>query len=274
MKTQIMTGNHRSKTFLLIALTLLIMVSLCSGACVTASVMEYAKKKAAPSNVTEFTIGKVHSAQVHENNDITVVVELAHATHPKAGLYTITVPHPSQVENEDAIGSFGFRQNYIPSVSDLPTYLYPIGKAKKIIEKTEQMKDSPCSPVRIEELNLHRGETERVLKLVGDLDKDPSGEQKIYTVNIISDDVEKESEVEPGRPVEKNATIEETILLVYLPPQSSNPHPQTIAIAGAYVDESTNLYYFLVPPAIALDTLLIALAIAAQGASSGSLSFH
>lgn len=259
---------------MLFALTLLIVAPLCLGGCVTASVLEYAKNKASPSNVTEFTIGKVHLAQVHENGDISLAVEVDHPSHPKAGLYTITVPHPSKVENADAMASFGFREKYIPSVSDLPTYLYPMGKAKKVNEKTVQMRDSSFSPVRIEELNLHWAETERVLKLVGDLDKDPPGEQKIYTVNVLSDDVENASEDEPGRTVEKNATIEKTIILVYLPPRGPDTHSQTIAIAGAYEDESTKLYYLLVPPAIALDACLVALAIAAQGASYGSFNMH
>jgi hypothetical protein len=274
MKTQIVIGNHRSKNFLLITLSTLIVALLCSGACVTSSVIEYAKIKASPSNVTEFTIGKVHSAQVQENSDISVLVEFGHPTHPKSGLYTITVPHPTKVENVDAMGSFGFREKYTPSVTDLPTYLYPMGKAKKVKEETVQMKDSPSSPVRIEEMNLHRDETERVLKLVGDMNKDPSGEPKNYTVNLLSGAAEKASKDGSGETVEKTATIEKTILLVQLRAPSSSSDPQTIVIAGAYEDESTNLYYLLVPPAIALDARLIALAIVAQGASSGSLSFH
>ena len=240
---------------MLIPLALLIMASLFSGACVTASVMEYAKKKAAPSNVTEFTIGKVHSAQVHEKGDISLVVELGHATHPEAGLYAITVPHPSQVENADAIGAFGFREAYTPAVSDLPTYLYPMKKANKVKEETAQMKDHPSSSVRIEELNLHRHEMGRVLDLARDLSKDAPGEQKIYRVNLLADAVETGPEEEPRK------TVEKTILLVHLPPLNPNSHPQTIAIAGAYEDESTSLYYLLVPPALAFDSLLLAVAV-------------
>lgn len=50
MKTQDMTENHRSRAFLLFALTLLIVAPLCLEGCVTASVMKYAKNKASPSN--------------------------------------------------------------------------------------------------------------------------------------------------------------------------------------------------------------------------------
>lgn len=262
MNTQIMTGNHGKRPFLMIALTLLILASLFSGACVTTSVMDYAKTKASFSNVTEFTIRKVHSAQIHENSDICVLVELGHPSHEKSGLYTMTVPLLSLIDNPDAIESFGLREKRTPSVYDLPTYLYPIGKAKKVNEEMVLIKDSAISPVRIEELNLHREEAERVLKLVGNLDKDPSGEQRIYTVNLLSDAVEEASEEEPGRTIAKNATIEKTILLVYSPPQSSSPHPRTIAVAGAYEDDSTNIYYLLVPPAIAFDAFLITVAVA------------
>lgn len=262
MNTQMTIANHRSKPFFIIALTLLILASAFSGGCVTASVMEYAKRRAAPSNVTEFTITKVHSAQVHEHSDISVVVELDHSTHPKSGLYTITVPDPSRAENAQAIESFGFREKYIASLSDLPIYLYPMGKAKKVEERTVQSKDPPSFPLTIEELNLHPDETERVRKLVEDLNKDPAGKQKIYVVNLLSDAVDKPREGEPDKTIERNVTIEKTILLVHVPLSSSDSHPQTIAIAGAYEDESTNLYYFLVPPAVVFDAFLITVAVA------------
>jgi len=277
MKLQTIIGNHTTRPFMLIAFSLLIVVPLCSGACVTPRAMDYARAKASPLNATEFTIGKVHSAEVHENSDISVIVELNHPTHPKSGLYAIKVPHPFHVENADAIESFGFRVKYTPSISGLPGYLYPMGKAKKVPEKRVQMKDSRSSPIQIEELTLYRDETERVVKLVGDLSRDAAGEKRIYTVNLLSDAIGKAAEEEPGKNAEKNATIEKTILLVHLPPLGSNSHPQTIAITGAYEDESTNLYYLLVPPAVAVDAFLIALAIAghvAQGASGASLSFH
>lgn len=76
MKIQTKKGKHTSRSFLLVALSLLIVVPLCSGACVTASVMDFAKNKASPLNVTEFTIGKVHSASLLENGDLSILAEL------------------------------------------------------------------------------------------------------------------------------------------------------------------------------------------------------
>jgi hypothetical protein len=159
------------------------------------------------------------------------------------------------VENADAIGAFGFREVYTPAFSDLLTYLYPMKKAKKVKKEAPQTKDPPSCPVRIEELNLHWDETGRVLDLVRDLNKDASGEQKIFMVNLLTSGVERGSEEEPGK------TVEKTILLVHLPPLNPNSHSQTIAIAGAYEDESTSLYYLLVPPALAFDSLLFAVAV-------------
>ena len=200
MKTQIMTGNHRSKTFLLIALTLLIMVPLFSGACVTASVMEYAKKRAAPSNVTAFTISKVHSASVLKNGDLSILVELGSPNHPKSGPYAMTIPIHSHMEDDATIESFGFRSEYSPSFSGLTTYLFPIGKAKKFSGDMVQKNDSSNSAILIEELNLHPDEAARLPEILGDLNRDPSGEQKVYVVNLLSGADEKTPQEETDRP--------------------------------------------------------------------------
>lgn len=261
MKPQTMTGNHRSKPFLLITLSLLIVVPLCSGACVTASVMDYAKIKASPSNVTEFTIRKVHSASLHQTGDISILAELDNPNHPKSGLYTMTVPHPPLTDNAEAIGSFGFRAEYTPSVSGLTSYLYPMGRAKKF-NGDILPNDTSNSTILIEALNLHRNEAERLLESLGDLNRDRPGEEKVYVVNLLSDAAGKQLREDPGRAVDENSTVEKSVLLVYWPPLGSNSVPQPIAIAGAYEDESTNLYYLLVPPAAAFDALLIAATVA------------
>jgi hypothetical protein len=274
MKPQTMTGNHRSRPFLLIALSLLIVVPLCSGACVTSSVMDYAKIKASPSNVTEFTIGKVYSASVLENGDLSILAELDNPNHPKSGLYTMTVPLPCLVENTDGIESYGFRAKYTPSASGLPSYLYPMGKAKKISGDRVQKKDSPNSSIHIEELSLHPDEADRLPELLGDLNRDPSAAEKIYVINLLPEASGKTLQEDPSKGVPENPIVEKSILLVYWPPLTAGRLPKPITIAGAYEDESTNLYYLLVPPAIAFDSFLIALAIAVQGASSGYLSMY
>jgi hypothetical protein len=274
MKPQTMTGKHPSRAFLLIALSLVIMAPMCTGACVTSKAMDYAKSKASPSNVAEFTIGKVHSAKVHENRDISILLELDHPNHPKSGLYTLTVPLPCLVGKADSIGSCGFREKYIASVSGLPSYLYPMGKAKKFSGDIVQMKDSSSSSMRIQALNLLPDEAERLLDLLRDVNGDSSGEEKIYVVNLLSDAAAKALQEDPGRTVEEKAMIDKTTLLVYWPLMSSSSLLQPIAIAGAFEDESTNLYYLLVPPAVACDSFLIALYVAGQVLSSGSLHLH
>jgi hypothetical protein len=177
----------------------------------------------------------------------------------------MTIPVPSLVENADAIGSFGFRAEYTPSVSSLTSYLYPMGKAKKVSGDPVQMEGSFNSSILIEELRLHPDETERFPQLLGDPNRDPPREGKVYLVNLLSDGAGKTLEEEPGKVTEETATIEKSILVVRLPSLDSHSDSRSIAIAGDYEDESTNLYYLLVPPAIALDSILIALAILAQG---------
>lgn len=272
MKIQSKKGNHTRRSFLLIALSLLIVVPLCSGACVTANVIDYAKNKASPLNVTEFTIGKVHSASLLKNGDLSILAELDSPNHPKSGLYAMTVSLPSLMENAGGLRSFGFRTQNTPSISGLPGYLYPMAKAKKFRGDLSQ-KDTSSSSIFIEELNLRRDEADRLLELLGDRNRDPSGEEKVYAVNFLSDEAAKAVQEDTGKTVEEKATVNETILLVYSPLMSSSSLPQPIAIAGAYEDESTNLYYLLVPPAIALDCLVLALQIVAQGGGS-SLIFR
>jgi hypothetical protein len=243
---------------------LLIVVPLCSAGCVTPRAVHYAEFKASPSNATEFTIGKVHSASVLKNGDLSILAELNNPNDPKSGLYMMTMPLPSLLENDDAIGSFGFRTEGSHSGSGLKSYLYPMGKAKKVSGDTIQMEGSSNSPILIEKLNLHPGEAERLPQLLEDLNSDPPGEEKVYVVNYLSDGAAERPEEERGEITRETATIEKSILLVRLPSESSNSCPQTIAIAGAYEDESTNLYYLLVAPAIAVDSFLIALAVAVE----------
>jgi hypothetical protein len=274
MKTQDMTENHRSRAFLLFALTLLIVAPLCLGGCVTASVMEYAKDKASPSNVTAFAIAKVHSASVLENGDLSILAELDSPNHPKSGLYTMTIPIHPHMEDDAAMESFGFRTEYSPSFSGLTTYLFPLGKAKKFSGNMDQKNVRPNSSVLIEELNLHPDEAERLPELLGRLNRDPSGEQKVYVVNLLSGAAEKTGQEEADRATEERSTVEMGILLVNWLPPTSDGIPRPIGITGAYEDESTHLYYLLVPPAIAFDAFLIALAVVAQGASNGYLNMH
>jgi hypothetical protein len=272
MKLQTIKRSYTSKPFLLITLSLLIVAPLCSGACVTPRAMDYAKSKASPSNVAHFTIGKVYSAMINENSDISILVELDHPNHPKSGLYTMTVPLPCLAGKADAIGSFGFREAYTLSVSGLPSYSYPMAKARKSSGDIVS-KDFSNSSIPIEELNLHQDEAERVFELLGDLNRDPPGGEKVYVINLLSDEATKALQEDSGKTVEERATIDKTTLLVYWPLMSSSSLPQPIAIAGAYEDESSNLYYLLVPPAIAVDSFLIALAVAAY-ASLGVLGIH
>jgi len=92
-------------------------------------------------------------------------------------------------------------------------------------------------------------------------------------INLLSEAAGKTLQEDPGNSDEETSAVEKSILLVYWPPLTSDRLPKPIGIAGAYEDESTNLYYLLVPPAIALDCMVLALQILAQG-GSGYLRFH
>ena len=135
------------------------------------------------------------------------------------------------------------------------------------------MKDFPSSSISIEELNLQNDEAGRLLDIIEGLNGDCSGEEKVYMVNFLPDATSKVVGEDPDKVIEDNSYAEKNILLVYWPPLTSDPVPKTIAIAGAYEDESTRLYYFLVPPAVVADSLLIALCVVGEAFANGSFDF-
>jgi len=60
---------------------------------------------------------------------------------------------------------------------------------------------------------------------------------------------------------EYEATKYSDVLLIYWPSEMDQDSVQPLGIAGGYEseDESTSLYYLLVPPAVMLDLILLGL---------------
>ena len=66
---------------------------------------------------------------------------------------------------------------------------------------------------------------------------------------------------------DSRATGYPEVLLIYRPPGAGQEITDPIAIAGGYEskDESTNLYYMLVPPAVIIDAVVIMILCSAYG---------
>ncbi|MBT8370602.1 MAG: hypothetical protein KJO34_06545, partial [Deltaproteobacteria bacterium] len=146
-----------------------------------------------------------------------------------------------------------------PYITD---YLYPLVKAKKGCQKLVAKKLPADSILPIVKLMLSENDRGQLYSMLNELKVYGSPREELFEVKFLKGEEDRSIEMN-----ENGAAKHSDILLIYWPSGMDQEIVQPIGIGGGYEseDESTKLYYLLVPPAVMIDIIIITLALAAQG---------
>ena len=254
-----------SKYFTLLLIPLIFVLSFMMSGCATPYALGLAEEKATPSfTYTDWNISKVRSAAEHENGDISVCMELYESDKKnKSEFYTVNLPNSSVSKEAADKEALGLRVKQIDWDPDsdtpdayIPEYLYPMVKAAKGCRKLESDELSADSKLPIVKLTFPEQDRSKLYAFLNEHNKQGSEREKLYEVQFVKMKEDRIAGMNDNEP-----TGHPDVLLIYWPSETDQNYVQPLGLAGGYEseDDSTNLYYLLVPPAIMMDLILLGL---------------
>ncbi|MEJ2729370.1 MAG: hypothetical protein P8185_12825 [Deltaproteobacteria bacterium] len=239
-------------------------LSLLAGALVigvsgcTTKVLQIAEEKASPENSQYWKIDRVVSAFKAENGNISVCVELNDPDEKEiAQLNTLTLPLSILTGDASVMEKLGLRPEACP-FNDANCYWYPVEKLKTGCETVAAETLSAGSIIPIEKLGVTDKDRNRDYRLPNNINKNQQTTERIYEISFNIDKENTEKEMDSDQASEGRETGSKKISIMYWPAHIDSQGRRPIIIAGAYEDNSTNLYYLLVPPAIVGDVVIAA----------------
>ena len=264
-KTELKKGTTTPQSLKLLYISLTLVFIFIVSCCITPRALDLAEEKSSPAiTYTDWDIKKVRSAVEQENGDISVIVEL-YESHKRntSESYAITLPNASLLKKTTSLEMLGFRGKEMVGHPDscgpgpyIDEYLYPLAKAKKGRQKLEPRKLPIDSIVPIVKVTLPEKDRYQLYNILNGLKQQGSPREKLYEVKFLA--MEEDSSVEMN---ENEDTNYSDVLLIYWPSEMDQDSVQPLGIAGGFEseDESTKLYYLLVPPAVMIDLILLGL---------------
>lgn len=248
-----------SSIFEFFILILLALVSLFYFSSCTTKALQLAKEKASPENATYWKIKSVVSAIKKENGDVSVCVDLkesAESADPK--LNTLTLPLSILRGDSFAVKRFGLHSGDC-SFDNETCYWYPIEKAKPGCESVGPGALSSASVLPVENIQVHDKSRHQLYTLLHDLNEGQPMTEKIYAVRFVYDaeDTKEEKDTLDDEVQNNNAKESKEIFLTYWPAGIGQQDLQPISLAGAYEDNSTVIYYLIVPLAFVGDVAAV-----------------
>lgn len=221
----------------------------------TNKALQIAKDKASPENTEHWKIKSVASAVKHENGDISVCVELndpGETGEPE--LNTISFSLSSLSGDADAIERLRLRPKEC-FFDNAPCYWYPIAKTKRGCESVDLGISSSTSVLPIENISVNKKNRHQLYNLIINFNKNQPIKERIFEVSFVFDeeDTEKDADADNDEVLDNSTEGSKDISLIYWPAQIDQQGIQPIIISGAYEDNSTSLYYLMVPLAFAGD---------------------
>jgi len=231
----------------------------------TTKALQLAQEKASPENAKYWKIKSVVSAVKQENGDISVCVELnesGETAEPK--LNTITLPLSILTANPDAIERLRLRPGE-RFFDDANCYWYPIEKTQPGCEWVAPGSLSSASALPVGNISVNNKSRHQLYTLLANLNKSQAIAEKIYEVSILFDEehAKKETDTDNDEVIANSAKGSKEISLIYWPAQIGQQGIRPIIITGVYEDNSTGIYYLIVPLAFAGDVVVVTAALAA-----------
>lgn len=230
----------------------------------TTNALELAREKASAENSEYWKINYVISAIKQENDNISVCVELNDSGETGIPqLSTLTLPLSIITADRNAIEKLGLRPAACP-FDDASCYWYPIKKAKRGCQPIAAETSSAGSITPVEKFIANNKDPNLRYRLTNNSNKNQQTTEKIYELSFETDKIETEMDSEKA--IECIETGSKENSLMYWSTQIDSRSYRPIIITGVYEDNSTNLYYLLVPPAfvgdvVAVTAFIVAMAI-------------
>ena len=230
----------------------------------TTTALQLAREKASAENSEYWNINYVVSAAKQQNGNISVCVELNDSGETgMPQLNTLTLPLSMITADRNAIEKLGLRPAACP-FDDARCYWYPIKKAKRGCQPVDAETSSAGSIVPVEKFIANNKGRNLRYRLSNDSNKHPQTTEKIYELSFQTDKRDIEPEMDSDEAMDCTETGPKENLLMYWSTQIDSRSYRPIIITGAYEDNSTNLYYLLVPPAFVGDVVAVTAIIAAM----------
>jgi hypothetical protein len=223
----------------------------------TAKALQIAKHQASPQNEEHWKIKSVVSAAKQENGDISVCVELSESGEPgKPKLDTIILPLSVLSGDTDAIDRLSLRPSEC-FFGNAACYWYPIEKTQNGCEPVSPSTSSSTSVLPIENINLNNKNRHQLLNLLINFNKIQPIKERIYEVSFVfgEEDTKIETDTDNDESMDNSSKGSKDIALVYWPAQIGQQDMQSIILTGVYDDNSTDLYYLMVPVAFVGDVV-------------------
>jgi hypothetical protein len=261
MKQKRLRTDANSKTYL--DFVILVIASLFYLYGCTEKALQLARDKASPLNIEHRKIKSIISAVRLENEDIAVCVELndsGEKAEPK--MNTIILP-PSILTGDNSTFERLKLHTEDCQFGNIACYWYPIKKAKIGCETLSSEKLLSASVIPVERLAIDNKDRKQLYDLLHQIDKNQPFTEKIYEVRILFDKENIGKKPGPDEAIDDRETEFKDILLVYRPGRMGRQGLKPIGVLGTYEDNSTDLYYLLVPLAFTGDLVVVAVAITA-----------
>ena len=243
-----------SNTKVSLVLFILVITSLLYLYGCTGKALRLASEKASPQKNTEYQkIKGVISAVRQENDDIAVCIELSDFGE-KAESTLNTIVLPSAILSGD-YSNFSRSKFLLEKcqIGSITCFWYPIKKAKSGCEASGSEDLLSTSVIPVDEFEIHIKDRNQLYDLLTQVDENRPVAEKIYAVSFLSDTEGREKEPAPDEAVDAKEIRSGDTVLIYRPARTGRHGLPPISILGAYEDNSTNMYYLLVPVALAAD---------------------
>ena len=244
---------------------LTVVILLILSGCMTTYAIDLAKEKATPANTYHFwEISKVWSAIEQNDGSILVSTDMKVISNStKAEPHIIILPRASLLKQKLDMKTLGFLEIPLDGVIEEGLYgpssyhyYYPLDRLKKSRRKLNDINEYPQSNISIVKLTFHVNDQIQLFSLLSEYRENEKNNDKLYEVRFLKREEESKTKM-----CSDKITTDNAVWLVYWPADINEEFIRPIAIRGGYSqnDESTNLFYLLVPPALIFDLIIIGL---------------
>ena len=260
MKDRLPIASSIIEFFILISLAMASLFYL--NGC-TASALQIARDKASPENAEYWKIKRVVSAVKHENGDISVCIELNESDEAEGlELISINLPLSSLSGDTNAIERLRLRPGEC-FLDDASCYWYPVKKTKPGCEQFDTGASPSTDILPIENISVNNTKRLKLINLLNNFNKNQTIKERIFEARFDEKDTAPETDLENDAVLKNCINDSNGVSLIYWPARADQHGIRPIVISGVYEDNSTSLYYLIVPLAFAGDLVVVTVSVVA-----------
>ena len=260
MKKRLPIASSIIEFFILISLAMASLFYL--NGC-TASALQIARDKASPENAEYWTIKRVVSAVKHENGDISVCAALNESDVTEGPeLITINLRLSGLSKDTNVIERLRLRPREC-FLDDATCYWYPIKKTKPGCEPVVKITSSSTSVLPVEKISVNDKNRHKLINLLNNFNKNQTIKERIFEIRFDEEDEVEETDKDNDAVPQNCIDESEGVFWTYWPARADQQGIRPVFISGVYEDNSTSLYYLVVPLAFAGDVVVVTVSVVA-----------